>query len=57
MNISLSDTSSESVHIDQSGHTAAPFQEILNNLGIDNIDWDEIEVQENNIVLVNNYRG
>ena len=54
INISLSDTSSESVHSDQSGHTAAPLQGILNNLGIDNIDWDEIEVQENNIVLVNN---
>ena len=54
INISLSHTSSESVHSDQSGHTAALLQGILNNQGIDNIDWNEIEVQENNIVLVNN---
>lgn len=51
MDISLSDTSCESIHSDQSGHTPAPLQGILNNLGIDNFNWNAIE--EDNIVLTN----
>ena len=54
LNISLSDISSESINCDISAHTELPFRGILDNLGIANINQQDIKINNEEIILTEN---
>ena len=51
LDITLSDTTSSSHRSAHSEHSQAPLQGILANLGIDNINWENIEIDNQDLIV------